>query len=285
MAVAATGFFDGVHLGHRSVIETLSKRSCELGEQSLVVTFTLHPRVVLQSDARELRLLSSREEKLRTLQSLGVDRIVEIPFTPDFHSMTTASYLDFLKREYDVNEVVLGYDNRIGSDLADPQKTAALAREKGMGALIAPPLLFEGAPVSSTRIRKALSQGLVEQANAMLGGEYSLKGAVVGGKMLGRTIGFPTANLRLYDPLKLVPRHGVYLSRVRVQDEEYYAMTNIAEVIETHIFDFSRDIYGLDIKVSLLRRLRDEMSFAGVEELKNQLQNDEICAKKIIFER
>ena len=103
--------------------------------------------------------------------------------------------------------------------------------------------------------------------------------------MLGRTIGFPTANMRLYDPLKLVPRHGVYLSRVRVQDEEYYAMTNIADVIETHIFDFSRDIYGLDIKVSLLRRLRDEMSFAGVEELKNQLQNDEICAKKIIFER
>lgn len=285
MAVAATGFFDGVHLGHRKVIETLLKRSGELGEQSLVVTFPLHPRVVLQSDARDLRLLSSQDEKISALRSLGVEGIEEIPFTREFYSMKTVDYLAFLKREYAVSEVVLGYDNRIGSDLLDPARTALLAGETGLTAVIAPPFLVEGVPISSTRIRRALSQGLIEQANAMLGSDYCLRGAVVGGKMLGRTIGYPTANMRLYDPLKLIPAHGVYLSRVRIEEENYYAMTNIAEVIETHIFDFSRDIYGLDITVSLLRRLRDEKLFSGVGELKKQLQNDEICAKKIIFER
>ena len=322
MAVAATGFFDGVHLGHRAVIETLLKTAHERGEQSLVITFWPHPRVVLGKDPRDLRLLTSLEEKRSKLLALGVDRVEVIPFTREFAALTAREYLEMLRRDYDVDSIVLGYDNRFGSDGLSTEQIAALAEFIGQEgsprqnvslrstppftSFTVPPLMLPrvaqfswGEPslpsassdvrpaqvyISSTVIRKSLAAGKVDAANAMLGYDYALSGVVVGGNRMGRTIGFPTANMKLREPLKCLPAVGVYLSRVTVEGRQLWGMTNIdpAGKIETHIFDFSGEIYGQDIIVTFVERIRDEIRFGSFDELKKQLERDRIAALAII---
>ena len=311
MAVAATGFFDGVHLGHREVIKTLLETAHQRGEQSLVITFWPHPRVVLGKDPRGLRLLSSLDEKRAALLSLGVDRVEVVPFTRDFAALTAAQYLDLLRREYGVTAIVLGYDNRFGSDGLSTDEIKKLVND-GRGsdsprqnvsltldptAIAVPPLMVprvaqfcwgeSASPdfISSSFIRKSLAAGFIEAANAMLGYEYSLSGVVVSGNMMGRTIGFPTANMKLREPLKCLPGVGAYLSRVELEGRQLWGMTNIDhnEKIETNIFDFDEQIYGLDLKVSFVRKLRDEIHFKSFEELKNQLEEKKKKKKNIIF--
>ena len=280
MAVITTGFFDGVHLGHRSLIENLVQCAREHSEPSIVTTFWPHPRMVLQKDARGLRLLSTMQEKERRLKVLGVDRIEVLPFTRQFASLTAEQYLrEILNTKNAGSKLVLGYDNRIGSDQLSPQETVKLASSMGIEAV----LCEAYGDISSTKIRNALLEGRVEFANECLGYGYSLRGVVVGGKQLGRTIGYPTANMQRYDPLKLVPAAGAYLTRVRVLGREFYGMTNIGTVIETHIFDFDEDIYGLDIELTFEAFIREEMKFSSVGELKKQLEKDEMSAKKHIF--
>ena len=280
MAVITIGFFDGVHLGHRSLIENLVQSAREHSEPSIVTTFWPHPRMVLQKDARGLRLLSTMQEKERRLKVLGVDRIEVLPFTRQFASLTAEQYLrEILNTKNAGSKLVLGYDNRIGSDQLSPQQTVKLASSMGIEAV----LCEAYGDISSTKIRKALLEGRVEFANECLGYGYSLRGVVVGGKQLGRTIGYPTANMQRYDPLKLVPAAGAYLTRVRVLGREFYGMTNVGTVIETHIFDFDEDIYGLDIELTFEAFIREEMKFSSVGELKKQLEKDEMSAKKHIF--
>ena len=280
MAVITTGFFDGVHLGHRSLIENLVQCAREHSEPSIVTTFWPHPRMVLQKDARGLQLLSTMQEKERRLKVLGVDRIEVVPFTRQFASLTAEQYLrEILNTKNAGSKLVLGYDNRIGSDQLSPKETVKLASSMGIEAV----LCEAYGDISSTKIRKALLEGRVEFANECLGYGYSLRGVVVGGKQLGRTIGYPTANMQRYDPLKLVPAAGAYLTRVRVLGREFYGMTNIGTVIETHIFDFDEDIYGLDIELTFEAFIREEMKFSSVGELKKQLEKDEMSAKKHIF--
>lgn len=280
MAVITTGFFDGVHLGHRSLIENLVQCAREHSEPSIVTTFWPHPRMVLQKDAMGLRLLSTMQEKERRLKVLGVDRIEVLPFTRQFASLTAEQYLrEILNTKNAGSKLVLGYDNRIGSDQISPQETVKLALSMGIEAVLCEPY----GDISSTKIRNALLEGRVEFANECLGYGYSLRGVVVGGKQLGRTIGYPTANMQRYDPLKLVPAAGAYLTKVRVLGREFYGMTNIGTVIETHIFDFDEDIYGLDIELTFEAFIREEMNFSSVGELKKQLEKDEMSAKKHIF--
>lgn len=285
MAVAATGFFDGVHLGHRAVIDSLLLSAGERGEQSLVLSFWPHPRVVLQSDARTLRLLTSREEKTALLRSLGVDRVEILPFDRSFASLTAGEYLELLRSRYGVDALVLGHDNRFGSDGLSTTRIASLAREAGFGVEVVPPVIWPcgegGSPVSSTRIRKALEEGEVENAAAMLGRFYSLDGVVVPGNRMGRTIDFPTANMKLREPLKCLPKPAAYLSRCTVGGREYFSMTNIdrQQKIETNIFDFNSDIYGFDIRVEFVRKIRDELHFSSFAELRNQLLLDRESAR------
>ncbi len=280
MAVIATGFFDGIHRGHRRLIETLVQCARERSEPAIVLTFWPHPRMALQHEARQLRLLSSMEEKTGALRALGVDRVEVIEFTRDFSSLTTEQYLrDIVCGKYAGTMLVLGYDNRLGSDQMKPEETAGLAARFGLETTICEAV----GRISSTSIRTALSEGNVRLANEQLGYEYSLKGVVVSGKQLGRTIGFPTANMQLYDPLKMLPGKGAYLTKVRALGKELYGMTDVGDVIETHIFDFDEDIYGLDLRISFVERLRDRMVFSSPEELKNQLAIDEVSAKNLIF--
>lgn len=285
MAVVATGFFDGVHPGHRLVIETLLSEARARGEQSLVVTFWPHPRAVLQSGADSLRYLTSRAERVEMLKALGVDAVETIPFSREFAALSAEQYLRMLCRDYQCSALVLGYDTRFGVEQAGPEKIAALASGMGLDAVITPPVCVDGAPVSSTRIRTALEAGDVALASRLLGRPYRLHGVVVPGNRLGRTIGFPTANIKLYEPLMLVPRNGVYKTAVfTANGSSFTGMTNIGVrptvsdqkvlTIETYIFDFDEMIYGLDLTVDFISRIRDERKFASLQDLRLQLTAD-----------
>lgn len=278
MAVVATGFFDGVHLGHRKVIETLVRTARLRGEESFVITFWPHPRTVLQNDARSLRLITSLDEKKALLLSLGVDRVEVLPFSKDFAAKTADSYLQMLKSVYNASALVLGYDNRFGSDGRRTSEIVALAEEMALEAFVVPAcddvLYSGGTAVSSTMIRRAIADGDIERASAMLGRPYMLHGVVVAGKQLGRTIGFPTANMQMYEPLKILPARGAYITKVVVLGKEYDGMTNVGDIVETHILGFDEDIYGLDIILRFVSRIRDEKRFDSVDELKSQLEED-----------
>ena len=325
--IATTGFFDGVHSGHRLVIDRLVSAARERGDKSLVVTFWPHPRAVLQDGARELRLLTTLEEKKSLLLGLGVDRVEVLDFSRRFASLTPEQYLrDVLQARFGVTSLLMGYDNRLGSDRLTAVDLGPITQKLGMELSAAgmrpsgtdilepsspttPPIASdgplplmwprvatgsgmsapEGLPVSSTRIRKALEIGDIAAANQMLGYGYALEGVVVAGNRLGRTIGFPTANMKLYEPLKLIPARGVYAVQVSVLGQTYRGMTNIGlrptvggtvPTIETNILDFSEDIYGLPLRITFLRRIRNEVQFPSLEALKAQLVLDrETCRK------
>ena len=290
--VVATGFFDGVHVGHRHVIQQLVEAAAVRGDESMVVTFWPHPRNVLQKEARSLRLLTTLAEKKQMLHDLGVGHVEVLPFTKDFSSMTMREYLSLLIEKYGAKTILLGYDNRVGCDADGADEVAAAALELGLEVLRTEMVPSEkGYAVSSTKIRERLEEGEVQEASAMLGYDYSLQGVVVAGNRLGRTIGFPTANMQLYEPLKLVPGNGVYFVKVRALDNEYFGMCNVgcrptvgignARTIETNIFDFDEDIYGLDMKITFLERIREERRFDSLEGLKTQLEKD----KQIIWKR
>ena len=283
--VVATGFFDGVHTGHRLVIKQLVEAAAVRGDESMVVTFWPHPRNVLQKEARSLRLLTTLDQKKQLLLDLGVDHVEVLPFTKDFSTMTTEDYLRMLMENYGAKTILLGYDNRMGCDAKGADQVAAIASGLGLEVIMTEMVSSEkGFAVSSTKIRQRLEEGDVREAASMLGYAYSLHGVVVAGNRLGRTIGFPTANMQLYEPLKLVPCNGVYSVEVEALGRRFLGMCNIgcrptvssgnARTIETHIFDFDEDIYGLDMKITFLERIREERRFDSLEELKRQLETD-----------
>ena len=283
MAVIATGFFDGVHLGHRRVIETLVSSARQKGEEAIVVTFAQHPRAVLQQDARSLRLLTSAGEKEALLYALGVDRVETLPFDRAFARLTAEQYIrEVLRDRLGATALVLGYDNRIGSDRLGPASLQPLAESLGLAVDVVPASTAGNIVVSSSKIRMSLEEGRIADANAMLGYAYALRGVVVGGKQLGRTIGFPTANLRLYDPLKMIPARGVYLTEVEVLGRHHWGMTNVGDIIETHIFDFDEDIYGLDLEIRFRRHLRAMRTMESLDALKTQLAADEAACREML---
>ena len=283
--VVATGFFDGVHTGHRLVIKQLVEAAAVRGDESMVVTFWPHPRNVLQKEARSLRLLTTLEQKKRILLDLGVGHVEVLQFTKDFSTMTTEDYLRKLMEEYGAKTILLGYDNRMGCDAKGTDQVAAIALDLGLEVIRTEMVSSEkGYAVSSTKIRQRLEEGDVKGAASMLGYGYSLHGVVVAGNRLGRTIGFPTANMQLYEPLKLIPCNGVYSVEVETLGSRFLGMCNIgcrptvgtgnARTIETHIFDFDEDIYGLDMKITFIERIREEQRFESLDELKAQLTKD-----------
>lgn len=284
MAVVATGFFDGVHLGHREVIKTLVSSARKKGEEALVVTFDAHPRTVLQQDAGRLRLLTTPQERERLLLSLGVDRVETIPFSKQFASMDAESYIrNVLMDKFKATSIILGYDNRLGSDMLGVGEIGNLCAGLGLKMEeVAPYVMPDGTTVSSTRIRNSLSGGMVDYANDMLGYKYMLTGVVVSGKQIGRIIGFPTANTLPSAPLKLVPERGVYLTEVDVLGDHFYGMTNIGDVVETNIFDFDESIYGLELTLRFISRIRDMRTMSGLDDLKSQLSADKLSALQML---
>jgi len=287
--VVATGFFDGVHTGHRLVIKQLVEAAAIRGEESAVITFWPHPRNVLQKEARSLRLLTTLAEKKQMLLDMGVDKVEVLRFTKEFSMMTTEEYLRMLIEKYGATTILVGYDNRMGCDAKDADQVEKVALALGLEVIRTDMVSSsKGYAVSSTKIRQSLEEGDVQNASKMLGYSYSLQGVVVAGNRLGRTIGFPTANMQLYEPLKLVPENGVYFVKVATVGRDLYGMCNIglrptvssgnSRTIETHIFDFDEDIYGLDLEITFIRKIRDEIRFDSLEDLKAQLVIDrETC--------
>lgn len=293
MVVAATGFFDGVHLGHRIILDRVRSIAVDTGLRSSVVTFWPHPRTVLQQDADRLRLLTSLEEKRNLVSRAGIDNVEVLPFDRSFSALSAEEFIKkVLIDKYGVSTLVLGYDHRFGHDApSDVRLLADRVLACGIEPVICGRYVMpDGTAVSSTEIRKALDNCRVEDAGKMLGYAYSLSGVVVAGNRIGRTLGFPTANMELYDPLKAVPGNGVYQVDVSVCGNSYRGVCNIGvrptigsggtRVIETHILNFNEDIYGIDIRISFLRYIRPERKFDSLEELKLRLQKDILAAEE-----
>lgn len=288
MVVAATGFFDGVHKGHRKVLSELCRVAVEEGKRSAVITFWPHPRNVLQQDASNLRLLNSLDEKEKLVKDLGVDDFITIPFSREFSKLSTKEFLEtYLKERYNVSTLIIGYDHRLGNNVNQTQKEMIdTARSLGIGVVRVEEFLIDDNIISSTKIRKLLEEGNIESANEFLGYNYELNGVVVSGQRLGRTIGFPTANMKLYNPLKALPGNGVYAVWAEVFGKKYMGMCNIGtrptvadsseRTIETYILDFDEDIYGLDLKIKFVGKIRDEKKFTSLEMLKGQLERDKM---------
>lgn len=279
--VVTVGFFDGVHLGHRRVLRTLLSK----GSDAAVLTFWPHPQVVLQRNETGLCLLNTKEERLEKLRNTGVAEILCLDFTEELAAVPAADFIkDCLIDKLGATSLVLGYDNRIGSDGLDTDQLALLASSMGLEVEVVTSVEVNDMCVSSTRIRHMLAEGDVEGAASMLGYRYVLEGVVVKGNGLGRTIGFPTANFQLSCGYKAVPANGVYAVDVTVEGRHFRGMTNIGvrptlndmrgRVIETHILDFNNDIYGKDIRLEFIARVRDEKKFSSLEELARQLEQD-----------
>lgn len=295
--VATIGIFDGVHTGHRFVLEKLKEQSLKHGGESVVVTLWPHPRIVLQKDLQEFKLLHSREEKVRLLEMSGIDHLVIIPFDKEISALTACEFTQlYLVNKLGVEVLLLGYDNRFGRDRKGDPEGLALCADKNNFRIEKIPEFNQGdGKVSSTSIREALVLGQMDRAELLLGYPYFLTGHVVEGNHIGRKMGFPTANIHPFDPNKQIPLNGVYAIRAELGNNLYGGMLNIGfrptidsasavKTIEAHLFDVRGDFYGEKIVVHFLKRVRDEMKFSGLAELKYQLGIDKIQIKKLLHE-
>jgi riboflavin kinase / FMN adenylyltransferase len=292
--VVTTGIFDGVHLGHRSLLNFLIKRAREIKGESIVVTFSPHPRLVLEQNHTGMSFLTTGDEKIALLEKAGIDHLIIIEFTKEFSRIDACTFVsDILVEKIGIKHLVIGYDHHFGSRGEGDFDTIRQCSESSHFVVeqVQEFLSSEGS-VSSSAIREALIKGRIDEANAWLGYNYTLSGTVTGGRQIGRSIGFPTANILPEDDFKLIPCNGVYAVEVRIGDEEFKGMLNIGSnptvnndpgkrSIEVNILDFDEDIYGRKITVIFRKRLRDEMKFEGIEQLKEQIKLDRIQIMKL----
>ncbi len=292
--VVTTGTFDGVHLGHKTIVDRLIESARQIEGESVVVTFDPHPRQVLYPNDQSLKLLQSIEEKAARLEALGVDHLLVLKFDKAFSELSSDAFIrNILVDAVGTRKLVVGYDHHFGKNREGSFESL---RKQGLihGFTVEeiPAHDIDQVSVSSTAIRKALILGDIKTANSCLGYPYSFQGEVVQGNQMGRQLGFPTANLRISHPLKLIPAIGVYAVTVIVRDRIYKGMLNVGYrptltedlilTCEVHILDFSEDIYGETIQVRFMDRLRDEKRFAGKDELIRQLQDDRFQVAQLL---
>ncbi|MEO5943557.1 MAG: bifunctional riboflavin kinase/FAD synthetase [Ferruginibacter sp.] len=288
--VVTIGTFDGVHLGHTQIIDQLIKEAALIDGTPVLITFFPHPKQVIETTKKPLYTLNTPEEKYKLLYSKGIDNIVVVPFTKAFAEQPALNYIkDFLVDKLNPATIIIGYDHRFGKNREGDYKLLekeALNYQFKVKEI--PEHVLQDVTVSSTKIREALLNGDIETAKNFLGYEYFFSGKVVEGNKLGRTISYPTANLEPEDANKLIPANGVYAVDTEVVGKKYKGMMNIGvrptvdgskRVIEVNIFDFDMDIYGETIKVTIKKRLRSEVKFKSLDELKAQLAKDKIEAE------
>ena len=291
-SVATIGFFDGVHLGHRHLINQVKMAASLNGWCSSIITFPVHPRQVIQSDYQP-SLLSSPEEKIELLASTEIDNCILLPFTRELSQLTAWEFMQLLYEQYQVRMLVIGYDHRFGHNRAETfEDYCRYGRELGIHIMQATAYTQEQDKVSSSAIRRALLSGEVSTATKYLGYPYFLQGTIVSGYQVGRKIGFPTANLQVDFSNKLVPSIGVYAVYVYVNGQKYKGMLNIGHrptlnngtdlSIEVHILDFEGDIYHQPMRIEFVDFLRAEAKFQSTEELALQIQKDKEAALQIL---
>ena len=291
-AVITIGTFDGVHQGHRQIISQLLKEAELSGGTPVLITFYPHPKQVVASDKKPIFLLNSPEEKYGLLHNAGIPNIVVVPFNNRFAEQPAISYIrDFLVDKFHPHTIIIGYDHRFGKGrTGDYRLLEQEARNYQYVVKEIPEHILQDVTISSTKVREALLHGDISTANKFLGYNYFFSGKVIEGNKLGRTIGYPTANLHMSDEQKLVPENGVYAVQVSVEGFEgtYKGMMNIgtrptvngtSRVTEVNIFDFDETIYGKLVTVTLVKRLRDEVKFNGLDALKAQLAQDKLAAE------
>lgn len=291
--VLTVGTFDGVHLGHRKIINEMIYQSVENNCRNLLITFDPHPQIVLSKD-NSIKILTTLEQKLEYLNNLSVQNVLVINFTKQFSQIDFKTFVEeYFVNRIGVHTVVVGSDHHFGKNReGNPDTLRELGKIFDFNVIKVEPLILDGNKISSTRIRKALNEGNIELANKMLGKRYEIRGKVVKGNQRGATIGFPTANIEVGNKDMLIPPRGVYFVEVDVADKHYFGMMNIGFrptfnntselIIEVHIFYFNENIYDKPITVRFIDRLRDEKKFNSVDELKQQLQIDkQECFKRI----
>ena len=291
-AVVTIGTFDGVHIGHKAIVKRLVDTAQKEALDSVLLTFFPHPRMVLQKDS-DLKMLNTLSEKKDLLAEIGLDHLVIEPFTKSFSRLTALEYVrDVLVNQLNAKKIIIGYDHRFGRN-----RTANIENLKEFGETynftveeISAQELDDVA-VSSTKIRTALLEGDITTANNYLGYLYSIEGTVIKGKKIGRTLNFPTANLQLNEPYKLIPKKGVYLVSAKIKGEPIYGLTSIGtnptvggvvQTIETYFLDFEGDLYNENLTLQFITHIRNETRFASKAALKEAIAQDEIFARNFL---
>jgi len=284
-AVVTIGTFDGVHYGHQKIIKRLCELAKSTGGESVILTFFPHPRLIIDPENQDLKMINTIEEKAAILASLGVDHLIITPFTRDFSNLSPSEYIkNILVDTIGTKQIIIGYDHRFGKDRSGGMKDlTAFSGPYGYGIEEIGEQDINDVAVSSTKIRQSLLSGDVKLASEYLGYNFSLCGPVIKGDKIGRTIGFPTANIFIEQPYKLIPSDGIYAVTVEMEQESYPGMAYIGQRptingmtrnIEVNIFDFNKEIYGQSIKMNFCEFLRHDVKFTGLEALKVQLHQD-----------
>lgn len=282
--ILTLGTFDGVHIGHRKILERVAQNTENGKYESLVLTFFPHPRMVLQGES-EVKLLNTLSEKIDLLKKIGVQNLVIHPFDKTFSRLTAEEFVEtVLIDQFDIKKIIIGYDHRFGRNrTANIDDLITFGKQHDFEVEQISVQEIDAVSISSTKIRNALMEGNMVLANEYLGYEYFLTGTIVRGKQLGRTIDFPTANLQMEENYKLIPRNGVYVVKSAINQKTVFGMMNIGFnpsvagenlAIEIHFFDFDEDLYDQKLSVSLLEYLRPEQKFESVAFLKQQLEKD-----------
>ena len=278
------GTFDGLHIGHRKILERIIHSALELNCESIVLTFFPHPRMVLQ-ESSEVKLLNTIDEKIALLENIGIDNLIIHPFDKEFSRLSAEEFVkNILVDQFNIQKIIIGHDHRFGRNrTADINDLIEFGKEYGFEVEQISAQEIDEIAVSSTKIRNAILDGNIALANNYLGYPYFFSGEVVKGKQLGRTIGFPTANIHIKEDYKLIPKNGVYVVKSKQNNQTIFGMMNIGtrptvngenQTIEVHFFDFDEDIYNQIIGVEILEFIRDEYKFESLDALKNQIQKD-----------
>lgn len=285
-AVVTIGTFDGVHLGHQKIIALLKSEARKIGGESVIITFHPHPRTVVRNK-HDVRLITTIEERIERLASAGVDHLVIVPFTLDFSEQEPRAYVElFLKKRFNPSIVIIGYDHRFGKDRGGDYKLLEEYSAKGYFELREiPQEVIRDITVSSTIIRESIIKGDIAKANELLGYDFSFEGEVVKGDQIGRKLGYPTANLKIFNEEKIIPGDGIYAVKTEIENKSIFfgGMMSIGvrptvggtrRTIEVNIFDFDEDIYGKPVRVFVQEYLRAEVKFNNLDELSAQLAID-----------
>lgn len=285
--VLTVGTFDGVHVGHQKLIERIESEAQKIDGETVVFTFFPHPRLVLNPMNNSLRMIQTLEEKIADLERLGLDHLIIFPFTKEFSQIEAEDFIkDYLVTRLGVKTVVVGYDHRFGKDRkGDISLLQKYSKQYHYKVIEIPAEEIDAVNVSSTKIRKAILEGDIETANTFLNQKFEMSGIVVRGMQLGRTLGYPTANIKLIDDLKIIPAIGIYIVEVELDDRRHFmGMMSIGKnptvtddtsiKMEVYLFNFNEDIYNQTITVRFLKYLRNEMKFDSLEQLKQQMDED-----------
>jgi riboflavin kinase/FMN adenylyltransferase len=292
-AVITIGTFDGVHLGHRQIIDSLKEEAIKAGGESVIITFHPHPRKIVSSVITGVRLINTLAERIELLEKTDIDHLVVVPFTDFFANQAAEEYIRyFLVEKFKPHTIIIGYDHRFGKERSGDYK---LMEEKAAiyhyHLKEIPEHILDAIKVSSTNIRNAILHSNIEEANKLLGYPFFFEGEVVHGDKIGRTIGYPTANLKSTDEEKIVLGDGIYAVYVDFRGKSFKAMMSIGfrptingkkRVVEVNLFDFEEEIYGQVLRVSVKKYLRSEVKFNGLEELKMQLHKDKEESLKVL---